>query len=63
MHSWPYFVDWALEHLLYSMYCIVYEIVFDELHNIQQRMFAGARYRIHLYTNRLIRYHAALWWR
>jgi len=28
----------------------------------QFHIFIFAVYRIHLYTNRLIRYHAALWW-
>jgi len=38
---------------LFSISCTIYSNV----------MVAGTRYRIHLYTSRLIRYHAALWWR
>jgi len=38
---------------LFSMSYIIYSNV----------MVAGTRYCIHLYTNSLIRYHAALWWR
>jgi len=38
---------------LFSMSCTIYSNV----------MAAGTRYCIHLYTNSLIRYHAALWWR
>ena len=34
-----------------------------EQHSYSNVMVAGTRYRIHLCTNRLIRYHAALWWR
>jgi len=35
------------------MSCTIYSI----------EMVTGTRYRIHLYTNRFIRYHAALWTR
>jgi len=38
---------------LFSMSCTIYSNV----------VVAGTCYSIHLYTDRLIRYHAALWWR
>jgi len=36
----------------FSMSCAIYSNV----------VVAGTHYCIHLYTNRLIHYHAALWW-
>ena len=47
-------IAWMVNYMtLFSMSCTIYSNV----------MVAGTRYRIHLYTNSLIHYHAALCWR
>jgi len=57
MHSQPYFVDWALEHLLYCivLYCINdgflfvfvdYYYVSMRHHHFQHRFFSGEHFSV-----------------